>query len=174
MKKVLIFTFLTVFLFGCEGPYIFNRVVNLKSGDKMLLGGVSREAFLKPPFKDWYQAEYDAYQPSPAVLKQIKSKIKRCRIEVFMGTWNDSSKVYYPRLVKILDETKFPKERMLTYAVNENKRSFYSEERGKNIEQVPTILIYKGGKEIGRIVESPSSGSLEETILAILTGKYSE
>lgn len=170
MRKAFVFLFLSVFLLSCEGPYIFNRVVNLKNGDKMLLGGVSREAFLNEPFHTWFQKEYDEYEPSKEVIKQIKSKIKRCRIEVFLGTWNESSKVQYPRLLKILDEAKFPQERIITYAVNESKKSFYSEEREKNINELPTIILFKGGKEIGRIEESPS-GTLEENLLIIVSGK---
>jgi len=57
---------------------------------------------------------------------------------------------------------------MVTYAVNESKKSFYGEDEGKDIRFVPTIIFYRGGKETARIVESPVSGSLEEDILMIV------
>lgn len=179
MKKSLFVLVLALFFVSCEGPYVFNRVVKLKDGNKMLLGGVDREAFTKEPFSTWFNQEYDSYQTNSPMIKDFKSKLKRFRVEVFMGTWCEDSKREYPRLLKILDEAKFPKQRIVTYAVNESKKSFYSEEIGKDIRFVPTFIFYKGGKEVGRIVESPVSGSLEEDILMIvnempLTPNYAE
>ena len=179
MKKSLFVLVLALFFISCEGPYVFNRVVKLKDGNKMLLGGVDREAFTKEPFSKWFNQEYDSYQTNPAMIKDFKSKLKLFRVEIFMGTWCEDSQREYPRFLKILDEAKFPKQRMITYAVNESKKSFYSEEIGKDIRFVPTFIFYKGGKEVGRIVESPTSGLLEEDILMIvndmpLTPNYAE
>lgn len=179
MRKSIIFSLFLIFLLGCEGPYIFNRTVHLKDGNKMLLGGVDRQAFSQNPFNEWFAMEYDAYETNSAMIKDFRGKLKRMRIEVFLGTWNEASKKEYPRLLKILDEAKFPEQRMVTYAVNENLRSFYSEENGKDVRILPTIIFYRGGKEVGRIVESPVSGSLEEDILMIvndipLTPNYEE
>src|SRR5690606_10059764 len=171
MKKSIIIAFIILVMVGCENPYIFNRTVDLKDGSKMLLGGVNREAFAKEPFFGWLSEGYESYQPNAEMVKEMKGKLKRYRIEVFIGTWSEDSKREYPRLMKILDEAKFPESRLLTYAVNESKKSFYSEEIGKDVRLLPAIIFYKGGDEIGRIVEKPVSGSLEEDILMIVNEK---
>lgn len=168
MKKSLILLILTLFLSACEGPYIFNRIITQKDGNKMLIGGVDETAFHKEPFSTWYLSEYESYRPDAETIKNFKRKLKRYRLEVFMGSWCEDSKREYPRLMKILHEAKFPENRIVTYAVNENKKSFYGEELGKDIRFVPTIIFYRGGKEVGRIVESPVSGSLEQDILMIV------
>lgn len=168
MKKTLTLLILTFVLTACEGPYIFNRVITQKDQTKMLIGGVDESAFHKEPFSTWYLPEYESYNPNMEMIKDFKGKLKRYRLEVFMGTWCEDSKREYPRLMKILHGAKFPKNRMVTYAVNESKRSFYGEDQGKDIRFVPTIIFYRGGKEVARIVESPVSGSLEEDILMIV------
>lgn len=168
MRKLFCWILVSMFLVSCEGPYIFNRVVKDSSGEKMLFGGVDRYAFENPPFAEWYRLEYDSYEVKADMVKSMRTKLKKHRIEVFMGTWCDDSKREFPRLMRILDEAKFPKERLLIYAVNESKKSFYGEEGGKDVRYVPAIIFYKGGKEVGRIVESPVSGSLEEDILMIV------
>ncbi len=168
MKRSVAILLLVVILSGCESPYIFNRTITQKNGNKMLLGGVDRSAFEKEPFSTWFLQEYDSYQVDQEKVKDLKKKLKRYRIEVFMGSWCEDSKREYPRLIKILDEAKFPQNRLVTYAVNESKKSFYGEEEGKDIRFVPTIIFYRGGVETGRIVESPVSGSLEEDILMIV------
>lgn len=167
MKRYLFLILFGFILTSCEGPYIFNRVVKLKDGDKMLYGGVDRQAFLKAPFADWFEAEYNAYQPNPAILKSLKKNMNNCRVVAYVGTWDSHSKMYYPQLIKILDEIKFPEQRRLTFALNEKLKSFYGEEAGKNVEYAPTIIIYKGGEELGRIVESPTTHLLEEDLLMI-------
>jgi len=179
MRKGFVIFLFAIFLASCEGPYIFNRTITQKDGTKMLLGGVGRTAFEKEPFSTWFSKEYDSYQVNQETVKEIKRKLKRYRIEIFMGSWCEDSQREYPRLMKILDEAKFPEARMVTYAVNESKKSFYGEEEGKDIRFVPTIIFYRGGQEVGRIVESPVSGSLEEDILMIVnetpnTPHYSE
>lgn len=168
MKKALTLLIFTLIFVSCEGPYVFNRVVTQKDGTKMLYGGVEESAFHKDPFSTWYLTEYDSYQTKSEIIKDFKGKLRRYRIEVFMGTWNENSKREYPRLMKILNEAKFPQKRMITYAVNENKRSFYGEDQGKDVRFAPTIIFYRSGVEVGRIVESPVSGSLEEDILMIV------
>jgi len=50
------------------------------------------------------------------------------------------------------------------------KNSPTGEERGLNIIRVPTMLFYKNGKEVNRIVESPIE-SLEEDMAQILSGQ---
>lgn len=174
--------FLIIFMIlatACESTYTFNRVVKKSNGDKELLGGVNSEAFTKTPFSDWYQPEYNSYKPNPLMVKEFKSKIKRYRIEAFIGSWCEDTQREFPRFMKILDEAKFPHQRLTIYAVNENLRSFYGEEIGKDIIHVPTFIFYKGGKEVGRIVETPVSENLEQDILMIvketpLTPNYSE
>ena len=170
MKKSLFVLLFMMILTSCEGPYIFNRIVKQEDGTKMLLGGVDRSMFNKAPFSDWFLKEYDSYEVNHEMVKDFKTKLKRYRIEVFIGSWCEDSQREYPRLMKILDEAKFPERRLVTYAVNESKKSFYGEEEGKDIRFVPAIIFYRGGKEVGRIVESPISDSLEEDILMIVNG----
>lgn len=170
MKNLFILMAFGIFFMGCQKPYIFNRVVEKSDGDKMLLGGAEIEAFKKEPFSEWFVPNYDAYQPDQEKIKEIKSKIKGFRIEAYVGTWCDDTHDQYPKFIKILNEADFPDQRLLTYAVNENLKSFYGEEIGKNIHHVPTFIFYKGGKEVGRIVETPVSESLEQDILMIVNG----
>ena len=43
----------------------------------------------------------------------------------------------------------------------------------KNITRVATFIFFKEDEEIGRIIESPKSGRLEEDIRAIVSGNGS-
>ena len=89
-----------------------------------------------------------------------------------MGTWCGDSKREVPKIYKILETLKFPKEQLTTVAVGRNgdmyKKSPEHEEAGLNIHRVPTLIFYKNGKEVNRIVEHPVE-SFEADILNITT-----
>ena len=97
-----------------------------------------------------------------------KEKLNSYNITVFLGTWCGDSKRKFPRLMKILNETNFPESKLHIIAVNRKKQSPNGEEVKYNITKVPTIIVQKYGKEIGRITEEPESGYIEKDLLQII------
>jgi len=173
MNKLLKVGFFALFafsIFSCNEQKVLNRTVKLDSGERMLTGEFEPTVLNEKHYASWYQPEYDAYEVEKAKLADIKKDIKKYDIEIFVGTWCGDSQRELPRLLKILEEVKHPYNRMNLYGVNRQKKSFYGEEMGKNITHVPTIIFYAKGKEVGRIVESPVSGYLEEDIAMIIKG----
>jgi hypothetical protein len=72
-----------------------------------------------------------------------------------------------PRFLKILDTTDYPEENLLMIAVDSKKQASGLDITAYDIERVPTFIIYKEGKEIGRIIETPVQ-SLEADLQKIL------
>ena len=85
-----------------------------------------------------------------------------------MGTWCEDSHREVPRFFKILEAVGHPESKLTMIAVNRKKEAPNGEEGPLNIQRVPTIIVQKYGKEIGRIIESPSTGYLERDLLEIL------
>ena len=172
MKKIIILSLFTALAFTSYS-YAQAKVLNqsiTKSGKKMLVGEFERKALEDVDFKKWYQEEYDTYEVEKPKLAGLKN-LQNYTIEVFIGTWCPDSRRELPRLYKILDDIKFPENKLTTFAVDRQKKSINGEEVGKNITHVPTIIVYdKNKKEVGRIVESPVSGYLEEDLAQIVNG----
>ncbi|KMQ72694.1 TlpA family protein disulfide reductase [Chryseobacterium koreense] len=174
MKKI----FKTIFsasailliLSSCEAKkVVVNREVDTTNDGKMLLGTQTKSQLLKAPYSDWYVKEHDEYAIDQKALSELrKKKIGSYSITLVMGTWCDDSHREVPRLMKILEELKYPEKRMTIIAVNRKKESPSGTEGIYNIQKVPTIIVQKYGKEIGRIIESPKSGWLERDLLEIL------
>ena len=70
--------------------------------------------------------------------------------------------------MKILEETNYPKAKITVIGLNRKKQSPNGEEVKYNITHVPTIIVEKYGKEIGRITEEPETGFIEKDLLNIL------
>jgi len=136
----------------------------------MLLGKANRKGFQMDAFKDWFNTGYEGYNADSETVEKLKPLIKDVNITLFMGTWCEDSQRETPHFYKILDATNFDESKLTLITVSEEKNTPQGFEEGKNITNVPTIIFYKDGNELGRIVEYPIE-SLEKDMLAILSGK---
>ena len=148
---------------------VVNREVETTNDGKMLLGNQLKEQFLKEPYAEWYTKEFNEYAlDEKAVGALKKNKINSYNLVVFIGTWCEDSHRDFPRLMKILQEVKFPDSRLTIIAVNRKKESPTGDESKYNVSKVPTIIVEKYGKEIGRIIEMPTTGYVERDLVEIL------
>lgn len=162
---------LTIFaLQSCEPQkVIVNRQVESQKDGQMLLGTQTKDQFAKEPFSAWYSTEHDSYQIDEATTAELKKeKLSTYQIVTVLGTWCEDSHREFPRLMKILEAADYPENKLTIIAVNRKKEAPNGEEGIYNIQKVPTIIVKKYGKELGRIVEFPKSGFLERDLLDII------
>jgi thiol-disulfide isomerase/thioredoxin len=148
-----------------------NKRVKDERVTEMLLGHCSRTSLMESPYKEWFKKNYSDYSVDSSSSNELSKLLHDKSIVVFMGTWCGDSKREVPRLLKILDYCAFPdsslKLIMVDYRDGAYKQSPQHEEKGLNIFRVPTILIFQGTNEVGRIIESPKE-SLEKDLILIL------
>ncbi len=146
----------------------FNHsTIDTVKNKKMLIGYCTREAFQDTAFKDWFDEHYNNYQPDFEILDQLEGKLNNTSITIVMGTWCSDSREQVPAFYRILDELNYPSEEVKLICVDRKKKGVSNEADDLNIELVPTIIFYRKGKEIGRIIETPQE-SLEKDLLNIL------
>ena len=170
IKSIFAASAILLFLQSCEvQKVVVNREVDSSNDGKMLLGTQTKNQLLKEPYSEWYVKEHDEYAiDQNAVAELKKEKLNSYAMTVVLGTWCDDSHREVPRLMKILEELKYPEQKLTIIAVNRKKESPSGEEGVFNIQRVPTIIVQKYGKEIGRIIENPKSGYLERDLLEII------
>lgn len=148
---------------------VVGREVETTEDGKMLLGNQLKEKFLEAPYSDWYVKEHDEYALDQKAINELKkAKINSYNLVVFMGTWCEDSHRDFPRLMKILEEVKYPESKLTIIAVNRKKESPTGDEVRYNVQRVPTIIVERYGKEIGRIIEMPTTGYVERDLVEIL------
>jgi hypothetical protein len=171
MKKcnyILIFLLLTAISNGFA-QLLNRKVIDKKKHIEILIGECNREGFETCKFDSAYRAGYSAYNPDQAVLNQIYPKLGEITITLVMGSWCGDSKEQVPHFYKILDQLKFDIKRLKLICVDRSKTAPGIDISKFNIQLVPTIIFYRGEKEIGRIIETPEA-SLEKDMLRILSG----
>lgn len=147
-----------------------NLEVTSKDGSKKLLGEITRDALLKPPYDQWFKKEHEAYHVQK--ISFPAQKLSKTEIIIYMGTWCGDTRREVPRFLKILDSLRFPQENLKIICLDNAEGQLYKqspqhEEQGLAIHRVPTIIIRENKQEAGRITESPVI-SLEQDLINIL------
>lgn len=147
-----------------------NEVTAVKDPSGNLIGIANKESFLEEPFSAWFKQNYATYETDKEVMKKLTPLLKNITIKGFMGTWCGDSQEQTPVLYKILDEAGFDYNNLTLITVNRSKSTPDNLQEGFNIERVPTFIVYKNDKEIGRFVEYPRE-SVEADLLKIVSGQ---
>ena len=149
-----------------------NQEIAKESETAYLLGKIDKSGLEGENYTSWFTKNYEDYQTNQTLINEIASELKTYSITLFMGTWCGDSKKEVPRLYKVLEACDFPMDQLTVIAVSRAsdmyKQSPQHEEVGLNIHRVPTVIFYKEGKEVNRIVEHPMA-TFEEDIQNIIT-----
>ncbi len=149
---------------------ITQEVLVDENGDPILLGIQKRVTLEKDPYARWFTVGYKEHTLDTVTINTIKEDLGRTKITVYMGTWCEDSQREVPALYKILDLASYKPAYLQLITVSEDKDTPQGLEKGRNITNVPTIIIEKKGQELGRIVEYPIE-SLEKDLAKILSGE---
>lgn len=115
-------------------------------------------------YNDKWKHEYRMYRVDHTFVDTLRSKIgSDMKIDVYLAFWCGDSRVNVPKFIKILDVVR-PQNLAVNYYTVKRKPSkdvkYYVKDL--KVERVPTFIFYRGGKEIGRIIENPQKNMLED------------
>ncbi len=150
---------------------VTNLEIKNESGQMILAGHGSHAVLQQPNYKTWYDQSYQAYTDDAAIVSELKPLLAKKKMEIFLGSWCGDSKREVPRMLKVLEHAGMDTADVSLIFVDNSTRNYKQspqhEEKDKNIHHVPSFIVYDGGKEMGRIIESPKM-SLEKDLLTIL------
>jgi hypothetical protein len=112
-----------------------------------------------------YFESYEAYEPDLELIEQIKAHQPNAHVVVPSRYSCSDCARNMPKMARIADY--LPGWTWDVYLQKEHRER--SESLG--IVAIPTFIIYttEGGEEIGRIIENPVSGSLEQDLFDIVS-----
>jgi len=158
MKFYFIFL-LAVLMVGCSSTK------NKGEEYRIITGSITKETLLTAEFP-WFERNYRVYIVPENELKELKSLLNETvSFKVFSGTWCSDSRMVLPRFYKLMDTLEFKKYEV--FGLDRKKTSPEKIEQNYNINVVPTFIVFRDGKEIGRILEQPFK-SLHEDFIEIL------
>ncbi len=166
-KLISIIFLFTMLSFGCGKTY---KYMTTDRNEKILVGKIKRTQLSTDEFP-WFKKNYDTYNSAVNTdILYLKAFKDRVTFMVFAGTWCDDTQNLLPKFFRVLDEAQFPASSITLYGVDRSKKSLHGEADKSLIVNVPTFIVYKDGKEIGRIVENVKKSveiDLKEMLLAV-------
>ncbi len=111
-----------------------------------------------------FKVGYDDYVPSE--VKELKDD--NVKVVIFFGTWCHDSKREIPKALKIFNDIGINDKNIELIAVGLDKKEHLGRASKLNLVYTPTLIFFRGSKEIGRIIEKPVI-SLEKDIELIIS-----
>ncbi|HJW16535.1 MAG TPA: thioredoxin family protein [Flavisolibacter sp.] len=169
MKKLLLFTailFSTSILFAQSA-----EVSHDPEGNKILKGFISRQELTNDSSFTWFLHNQKDYTPDQSALKALRANKDSINIIAFGGTWCSDTKYILPKFYMLSDASGLSPDRITLIGVDHNKKTIQHLSEAFNIINVPTFIVMKNGKEIGRVVEYGTTGMFDRELGQIIAGK---
>jgi thiol-disulfide isomerase/thioredoxin len=164
-RAIMLLSLVIAVISSCTKPktYIHFR----KGSDQILEGSVQKDVLYDALNFPWYNYEYKTYKVDSISLQGMKSEFDSLQFLVFGGTWCSDTQRELPRFIKICDTMGVQSDRMQLFMLDQQKKSAYIHVKVWQVTAVPTFIVMRNGKEIGRIVETPQE-SLEKHLRQII------
>ena len=163
------FLFLVWFVLPIKPIYSQPIMVDTTLGKKVLVGDVGIETLQDSV---WYDPNSVVDSHGVQSRNRIDSLSKWVTVKVYFGSWCSDSHRWVPYSWSLFQGTQL-EGRVDLIGLPRDKIIRDSIAPGMNILKVPTFVIYKNDKEIGRIIENPEDNFPNDLIKILASGGIS-
>ena len=138
-------------------------------GVKILTGSIDKMLLQTDTSFKWYKPSQQAYQPDTATISALaKVKSQKMQLVIFGGTWCEDTQSILPKFFKAQELSGMPDANITLFGVNRKKTTIGHIAEALGITNVPTIIVLKDGKELGRVVEYGKTGKWDKELADII------
>ncbi|MFI5129007.1 MAG: thioredoxin family protein [Chitinophagales bacterium] len=143
------------------------QVLTERPNEKSYKGIISREILMADSSFKWmnYARNFAGDKNAVEGLKKNKDSIQ---LLVFMGTWCEDSQDIIPKFYSLTDAAGFSQDKITLIGVDRKKTTLSHLTEALGIVNVPTIMVMKNGKEVGRVVEYGKQGMFDRELGEII------
>ncbi|HPH84246.1 MAG TPA: thioredoxin family protein [Ferruginibacter sp.] len=170
MKKFLLLClvfFASAQLVSAQTPY--TSAPDEKHPEVTILNGIiSKYILLNNDAFKWYGSAQSSYTPDAELVNALEASKGKVQFIIFGGTWCEDTQYVLPKFFKWQEMSGFPDEAISFFGVNRAKKTLGHLADAFNITNVPTIIVMKDGKEVGRVVEYGKTGKWDKEVAELL------
>ena len=167
MKKI--FSIAIIILAAQSGFAQSGLEVSLEAnGTKILKGFIPKNELATDTAFSWYAQNAKGYTPAAEAVQQFSSAKDSINLIIFGGTWCGDTKHLLPQFFTTTDAAGFPDSHITLICVDRSKKTLYNLSEAFGITNVPTFIVMKNGKEIGRVVEYGKIGAPDKEVAQLI------
>lgn len=117
-----------------------------------------------------WRAIADVYEPDGAIVERLKAIDRPVKLEVVLATWCGDSRQHVPRLLKSVARAANPNITVELIGIDAEFHAPMDVIGGRNITNVPTVIVSDTNAELGRFVETPANATIEDDVCDIIAG----
>ncbi|HEX8617924.1 MAG TPA: thioredoxin family protein [Thermoanaerobaculia bacterium] len=117
-----------------------------------------------------WRAIADHYQPDGALIERLRKIDKPVTLEIVLATWCGDSRQHVPRLLKSIATAANPHISVTLIGIDADFVQPMEVIAGRNITNVPTVIVKEKARELGRMVETPAAATVEDDVCDIVAG----
>ena len=137
---------------------------------KTLRGILTKDQITADTAFNWYAENLKYFKPDADAVKNIQAKADKISIVIFGGTWCHDTQQLLPKYLATLQAAGFPDNRLTLIGVDRAKTTVGDLQKPFNITNVPTVIVMKEGKEVGRIIEYGKTALVDKELGELVKG----
>ncbi len=160
MKKIFAVALLLVFNMAAFAQL----EVTTQGSTKILKGFMTQQDLAQDSAFRWYGEGRKTYVPEPGALASFRAAKDSIHILAFGGTWCDDTKALFPKFFALTDAAGIAPGHITVLGVDLNKKTVHGLSEAFAVINVPTFIVLKNGKEVGRVVEYGKYGMFDKEL----------
>jgi len=168
MKQFLI---IALVIFSAQIALAQTEVYREANGTKILKGFMTKQELATDSAFIWFAQNQQGYVPDQNALQLLRANRDSVNIIAFGGTWCGDTKNILPKFFVLTDAAGLSPDRVTLLGVDRSKKTIQHLSEAFGITNVPTIIVMKNGKEMGRVVEYGHTGLFDKDLAEILGKK---
>ena len=172
MKKLLTFIAIAMISTGTKAQELYTISPDPKHPEVRIFNGIiTKDDLLKAPDMAWFQNNQKGYTPSAETLKTFADNKDSLKFIVFGGTWCDDTHSIMPKFFSLLSQAGVADTAVTMFGTDRDKKVIGHIGDALNITRVPTFIVMKNGKELGRVEEWGMTGKWDDELAEIIRKK---
>jgi len=131
---------------------------------KIIKGYISRSAIENDTAFKWFKENMKWGNADAAAVKAFQANGNNVHFVIFGGTWCSDTQNLLPLFYRLADKSSLPDNKITLIGVDREKTALNDFHKAFNITRVPTFIVMKDGKEIGRVVEYGKYGAIDKEL----------
>lgn len=160
-------SFLLILVHTAQAQVQYEVSTDAKTGLKVLKGVLNADILKNDTSFHWMTDDISWYKPRPEVLNNLAAVKDSVQIVALIGTWCEDSHYIFPQLLKMLTQANYDMNNLTILGIDRPKVSITPLSKALGLKKTPTIIVFKNGKEVGRVEEYGKYGIVDQELAEI-------